>query len=148
MAITSSGFSTYLDDKILDVVFSGTPFTTPTKYVALFSSDAGLSENTPSTEITGGGYARVKAENSIFNAASAGLVTNNAEILFPVANESWGTITHVAIMDAQSSGNVLAFATITTPDGTEPMPKNITTSDQFVIRSNGIKFSILDSATL
>ena len=144
----TSGFSVFLDNKLLDAVFKGTPYTTPTKYVALFSSDAGLATNAPTAEISGGGYHRVAIADSAFNTAASGLVTNNAEVTFPVATESWGTITHVAIMDALTSGNVLAFATITTPDGTAPMPKNITAADQFVIRNNGMKFSILDSSTL
>lgn len=144
----TSGFSTYLDNKLLDVIFAGTAYPTPPKYVALFSSDAGLSANTPTGELSGGGYNRVKIENTAFNAAASSLVTNKSEVTFPVATESWGTITHIALMDAQTSGNVLAWATITTPDGTQPMPKNITAADQFVIRANGVKFSLRDSASL
>lgn len=144
----TSGFSVYLDNKLLDLLFNGTAYTTPSKYVALFSTDAGLSTNAPTGELSGGGYNRVKMKDSAFNAATSGLVTNNTEVTFPVATESWGTITHVGIMDALTDGNVLAWATITTPDGTQPMPKNITTADQFVIRANGIKFSIRDSADL
>ena len=47
----TSGFSVFLDNKLLDAVFKGTPYTTPTKYVALFSSDAGLATNAPTDEI-------------------------------------------------------------------------------------------------
>lgn len=141
-----SGFSSYLDNKVLDHLFKGTAYATPTKYFALFSSDAGLSTNAPTAEISGGAYARVSAANSVFNTAVNSLVTNNAEIIFPAATQSWGTITHVGVMDAATGGNVLAWAIITTPDGTKPQPKIITAADQFVIRANGAKFQLLDRA--
>ena len=34
-----SGFSVTLDNQLLDAVFKGTAFTTPDKYLALFTSD-------------------------------------------------------------------------------------------------------------
>jgi hypothetical protein len=40
-------------------------------------------------------------------------VITNAEIIeFPSATGAWGTITHFALYDASSGGNVLAFGTL------------------------------------
>ena len=48
----TSGFSVYLDNKLLDLLFDGTAYTTPSKYVALFSTDAGLATNAPTGELS------------------------------------------------------------------------------------------------
>ncbi|MBM3616646.1 MAG: hypothetical protein FJX28_14855 [Alphaproteobacteria bacterium] len=39
--------------------------------------------------------------------------SNNAAIEFPTASGSWGTITHVAVFDASTSGNMIAYASLT-----------------------------------
>lgn len=40
-----------------------------------------------------------------FVAPAEGQTSNNADILFPIATESWGSITHIGIFDA--GGNLL-----------------------------------------
>lgn len=142
----ASGFSVYLDNKVLDFIFTGTNNTTPTKYWALFLSDNGLSNNTlaEQNEVNGAGYARVEADNVTFSAASESSVTNLLEVQFPVADEDWGTVTHVALMDAATQGNVLAFAEFMDPTGTTPRPKAIMQADQLVIRARGTVFQLLD----
>ena len=72
-----SGFSTYLDDKILAHVFNGTVYNTPAKYWALFTSPTGLTDNSPvKEEVDGEGYKRVKAENTDFTTAASSVVKN------------------------------------------------------------------------
>ena len=103
-------FTDYLENKVLDHTFRNTAYTSPTTvYVGLFTTattDAG-----GGTEVSGGSYARQAAT---FDAAASGATDNSSAIDFPTATASWGTVTHFAIFDAASAGNMLAHAALTT----------------------------------
>jgi len=103
-----AGFSDYLEDELLDHVFGNAAYTSPaTVYAALYTaapSDAG-----GGTEVTGGSYARTAIS---FGAASSGSVTNDTAVEFPAATAGWGTVTHVGIFDASTSGNLLAWVAL------------------------------------
>lgn len=102
-------FSNYLENKVLGHVFGGTAYTAPsTLYVALFTSDPG--EAGTGTELSGSGYAR----QSVAFTVTGNAATNSAAIEFPTATASWGTVTHAAIYDASSSGNILASSALST----------------------------------
>ena len=76
-------------------------------YIGLFTaapSDAG-----GGTEVSGGSYAR----KSVAFTVSGNLATNSAAVEFDVATADWGTITSVAVFDAVSGGNMIAYATLT-----------------------------------
>lgn len=80
-------------------------------YVALFTTapdDTGAG-----TEVSGGGYTR---QEITFDAASNGEKRNNADVLFPVATGSWGTITHAAIFDAQTNGTMKWYGAASTTE--------------------------------
>ncbi len=83
-----------------------------TVYAALFTSsttDAG-----GGTELSGNGYARQSVTFSAMTGATDGNTTNQADIEFPQATDDWGTITHLAIYDASSSGNMLYHGQLNT----------------------------------
>lgn len=101
--------SDYLENKVLDHVLGTTSYSQPTPYVALFTSGTGLETNSPADEVTGTGYSR---QTVTFNASSGGTATNDGAVQF-TATVSWGTVTHMAIMDASSSGNVLFHSALT-----------------------------------
>ena len=61
-----------------------------------------------------------------------------------MADDDWGTVTHVALMDAPTDGNVLVFAEFMDPTGTTPRPKAIMQADQLVIRARGTVFQLFD----
>lgn len=112
--------SDYLEDKLLDHTLRNTAFTSPTNvYVALFTSDPSvgntdelLEAGTLTNEVSGNGYARKEAT---FSAASGGSITTSGNITFDPANGGdFGTITHVAIMDAVTTGNVLFYGQLAT----------------------------------
>lgn len=42
-----------------------------------------------------------------FTPADAGQTSNAADILFPIAEEVWGDITHIGIYDSATGGNLL-----------------------------------------
>lgn len=100
--------SNYLENKVLDHILGATVFTAPaTVYVALFTTDP--TDAASGTEVTGNNYARKSVVNNVANwpNASGGTKSNGAEILFATPSGSWGTITHFAIYDALTVGNML-----------------------------------------
>lgn len=130
-----SAASDYLENKLLDHVLGGTAFSQPaSRYVALFTSSTGLESNSPTGEVStsGTGYAR---QAITFSAASGGAASNSALITFPTATGTWGTVTHIAIMDASTSGNVLFWGAVTTS-------KTITSGDIFAIASTNLAISL------
>jgi len=102
-------FSNYLENKVIDHVFGGTPYTAPaTIYVGLYTTDPG--EGDTGTEVSGGSYARQSAAFTVTGNAA----TNTSAIEFPTATASWGTIAYIGLRDASSAGNLLASAALTT----------------------------------
>jgi hypothetical protein len=103
-------FTNYLEDKLLDHVLNNTSFTSPTTvYVGLFTTAP--TDSTAGTEVSGGSYARQVLSVST---ASAGVVTSDADVTFPQATASWGTIVALGVHDALSSGNLLMYTDLTT----------------------------------
>ena len=118
--------SDYLENKLLDYVFSATAYTPPaTLYVALFTvtpTDAG-----GGTEVSGGSYARVAVTNNATNfpAASAGSKSNGTQITFPTPTANWGTIVAFGVFDAVTAGNLLYWGAISpskTVNNGDPAP--------------------------
>jgi hypothetical protein len=108
-----SSFSDYTENLVLTYLFTDGSVTRPTAwYVGLFTaapSDAG-----GGTEVSGNGYVR-KATGTITVSGTGTTATNSAAIEFAAASGgNWGTVTHAAIFDAESGGNMLAWAQLTT----------------------------------
>jgi len=133
-----SAASDYLENKVLDHVLTSTGYTAPvTRYIGLFLNTSGnaatnLEAGTLTDEVSGGSYAR---QTVTFGAASAGQSATNATVTFTTATANWGTITHVAVMDAVSGGNVLFWGAVTTS-------KTIETGDTFQISSGNLTISL------
>jgi hypothetical protein len=104
-----AALSDYAENKLLDHLLGTTSFTMPAQvYLALFTTattDAG-----GGTEVSGGAYARQAVD---FDAASGGATDLTADATFPQATANWGTITHVALFDAASGGNMLMHGALT-----------------------------------
>lgn len=100
-------FSNYLETELLDHVFANNAYTAPsTIYVGLFTSNP--AEDGSGTEVSGGSYARESASFTV----SGNTATTSAAIEFTTATANWGTITHIGIYDASTSGNLLAYAAL------------------------------------
>ncbi len=101
----------FLENKLIDHQLGKTAYVMPTVHVGLLTaapSDAG-----GGTEVTGGAYAR-KATGAVDWAAAASGSAANANVLtFPTATASWGTVTHFALYDAATAGNMLRWAVLT-----------------------------------
>lgn len=120
-----AGKTTTHEASVLNVL-RATNITAPANvYVALFTaapSDAG-----GGTEVSTGAYARQLCGF----AAPAGTpraVANGADILYPVATAAYGPVTHFAIMDALTVGNMLYWAALAAS-------KSAAIGDQLVFRA-------------
>ena len=124
-------FSNYLETEILDHVFAGAAYTAPsTKYLALFTAVAD-GEAASVTEVSGGGYAR----QTVAFTTSGNTTSNNAAVEFPTATANYGTVTHVGVYDASSSGNLMAYATLSAS-------KTIETGDVFRVPSGDLDITL------
>lgn len=98
-----SEMSNYLENALINGTLRATTYTAPTTvYLALYTSDP--TDADTGTEVSGGSYAR---QSITFGAPSNGVTTNSADITFPTATGSWGTVGWVGIRDASTAGNLL-----------------------------------------
>jgi len=105
-----AAISTYLANKLLDHSLRNVAYTPPaTVYVALYTSNPGPDDT--GTEVSGGGYAR---QAVTFGTASSAQISNSADVTFPTATASWGTVTHIGIKDSATGGNLLYYAALST----------------------------------
>jgi hypothetical protein len=75
-------------------------------YLGLFTAAPG--EAGGGTEVSGGAYAR----QAITFTISGNLASNSAAIEFPAAAGNWGAVTHIAVFDALSAGNIIVYAAL------------------------------------
>lgn len=114
VSFKTGGISTYLANAVLDHIFLNTEYTPATNiYVALSQNNpiddgSGLNEPDDSTS-----YIRIQ-HNSFVDAVD-GTSVNISTITYSRAAENWGTITHFALFDTLTSGNLLFYGTINTP---------------------------------
>lgn len=108
-----SSFSDYTENLVLNWLFTTNSATRPTAwYVGLFT--AAPSDTGGGTEVAGSAYAR-KETGTITVSGTGTTATNAAAIEFAAASGgNWGAVTHAAIFDASSGGNMLAWAPLTT----------------------------------
>jgi hypothetical protein len=139
-----SAASNYLENKILDHVLGegARDFTSPaTLYLGLFKNTSGnvlanLEDGIITDEVSDSGtaYSR-KAVN--FSAAVNGVAATAATVTWETATDDWGTVTSVAVMDAEStsSGNVLFYGNLTTS-------KTIENGDTFQISGTNLTVTL------
>ncbi len=96
-------FADFWEAEVLDHLFDIGAYAAPTIYVGLSTADP-LDDASGLAEPSDAAYVRIACAAWT---RVAGLVDNDAAITFTEATESWGTITHVALFDAESGGNML-----------------------------------------
>lgn len=123
--------SNYLENAMINAVLRNTTYTSPaTVYVALFTTDP--TDANTGTEVSGNAYQRTAVT---FGAPSNGVSTNSGAVTFPTATGSWGTVTHIGIMDASTSGNLLFHTALDTS-------KTITSGDIFTISTGNLSVTL------
>lgn len=108
------GASEYLIKKLLDHAMGKAAYTMPADvYVAIYDGYP-LSGGSELNTVTDVDYAREKMEDTDWGSAAYtepdGSITNATEVDFGIAGSDWGVITHWAIFDAATAGNMLYFA--------------------------------------
>ena len=125
-----AGFSDYLETAVLNHVFGGSSYTAPTTlYVALYTSAP--SDTGGGTEVSGGAYARQTATFTV----SGGTASNTAAIEYSTATADYGTVVAVGVFDALTSGNLLAYGTLTTS-------KTVSTGDVFRFNASALDITL------
>lgn len=123
-----ASMSDFLENELIDHVFRARSYTAPAAmYVGLHTgttTDAG-----GGTEVTGGSYARVNTnvtpgfanwqgtggETTDVDSTGTGGATQNRNIItFATPSANWGTITHLALWTAVSSGSMYFHGALTT----------------------------------
>lgn len=123
-----ASMSNYLENKIIDWLLRGQSFSPPsTLYVALLTATpTDASTGSTITEVSGGNYARQsiaslatnwKSTQGDTSSASSGTggTTSNVNAISWTGVTWSGTVTSIAICDALTSGNVLFWGDVTTP---------------------------------
>ena len=97
--------SNYLENALINATLRNTSYTSPTTvYVALYTTDPTDADTGTEVSTSGTAYARTAVT---FGAPSNGVSTNSADVTFPTATGSFGTVTHVGLRDASTAGNLL-----------------------------------------
>jgi hypothetical protein len=126
-------FSDYLENKIVDHVFGGSAYTAPaTIYLALFTAVAdGEAGTVTEVSTSGTAYARESVAFTVVDDTAS----NTSDVEFSPATASWGTITHIGLYDASTSGNLLAYAALSAS-------KTIASTDVFRIPAGDLDVTL------
>lgn len=108
----NTGLSNYAANGFLDRMFRNQAFTVSANYATLHTTTC--SDSAAGTEVSGGSYARKEIDNvggvsPAWEAVASGAVQNANAVTFATATASWGTVVAMAIFDASTSGNMLAY---------------------------------------
>lgn len=123
--------SNFLENALINATLRATTYTSPaTVYVSLWTSDP--TDAGSGTEVSGGSYARTAVT---FGAPSNGTSLNNADVIFPTATASWGTVGWIGINDASTSGNLLYHTPLDTS-------KTIDSGDIFKIATGNLSVTL------
>ena len=133
-------FTDYLEDALLKHIFTSTGYTSPNAsiYVALLTAaPTDASTGATMTEVASAhSYSRVQVTNWTVTGTAPTQVYNTNEIAFPTAGGSWGTISHIGVLDSgtHGAGNLLAYTNLSDPnDSNTAVTKVISNGDIFRI---------------
>lgn len=107
--------SDYLELALLNHLFNKTAYTAPTTFYVALCTAAPTDASTGSTivEATYTGYARKSTVAADWTTAASGANNNGNAITFAPCTAGTSTVTHFAICDASSAGNVLLWGALT-----------------------------------
>lgn len=123
-----------LEAAILDHLLLGTTYTPPANWFIGLSTTTPTETGSNFTEPVGNAYARVSTSGATWSAAVGGAPStksNAAQITFPVATGSWGTITYWGLFIAASGGTVQIF-------GVLAVATAVNNNNQFTVSGGGL----------
>ena len=106
-----SGFSNYWENEVINHTIGKSSIKSPSVYIGLSSSepnDDGSGLNEPDSS----SYSRVRTYAEDWDSAFNGCIENVKKIFFPLAVENWGLMTHFALFDATTGGNMIVYGTV------------------------------------
>ena len=125
-------FSNTFETHVLTYVFTATSVTRPTAWhLALFTSNPADDASGTEVSTSGTAYARQAATFTV----SGNTASNSGAIEFPTATASFGTVSHVGVFDAATSGNLIAYAALTSS-------KAIDTGDVFRVPAGDLDITL------
>jgi hypothetical protein len=125
-------FSNTFETHVLNYVFTTTSVTRPTAwYIALFTSNP--AEDASGTEVSASGTAY--ARQTVAFSVSGNLATNSAAVEFPTATASFGTVTHIGVFTASTSGTLIAYSALSAS-------KAISTGDVFRVPAGDLDITL------
>lgn len=136
MASTGANLSNYAENLLLNWALTTGAASRPTQwFVALFSDTTHpLTSDQPATELNSTTSENYSRQSVTFTSAANGSTKNENMVAF-TALGGWDTVTHIAIMDAQTGGNMLFWGAIT-------VPKTLAYEDQLQFAANAITISL------
>lgn len=124
-------FSHYLANSIINATTRGVPYTPPVQvWVGLYTTDPGKDDT--GLEVEASTYAR---EELKMKQPVDGISTNSNLMQWNTATTTWGRVTHVAIHDSPTGGNLLYFTEL-------DVFKDIDVGDQFQITIDNLKLTL------
>ena len=114
----AGSFADFWEDEILDHLFGKGVYNPPTIYIGLSTADplddeSGLAEPVDPT----GGYTRIATAGADWDVSADGATANAAILAFAESTAAWSTgatpLTHFALFDADTDGNMLAHGDLT-----------------------------------
>lgn len=125
-------FSNFLETEILDHVFGAAAYTAPgTMYLALYTTAPGEAGGGTEVSTSGTAYAR----ETVAFTVTGNTASNTAAVEYATATAAFGTVTHVGVMDALTSGNLMAYATLASS-------KTISTGDVFRVPAGDLDITL------
>jgi hypothetical protein len=124
-----ANFTHYSGNLANDRFFGLTTLTPPSIYYLAVSTTAIQKDGTGLTEpTTDTAYARIAISNNKtnFSVSATSILNNLVEFTFPESTINWGTVTHWALCDAATGGNIW-FA------GELPLARNVEASTTLVL---------------
>jgi hypothetical protein len=137
--------TTYLSNALANNVVRGSNYTPPTTiYVALFTADPTVA-GTQTNEVADSAYSRVDAAggdsvDTGWSAPSGGISANAKLIQFPAIADGQVAVTHVALMDAATDGNMLDFDQLRDING-DPAPRTLEIADVMRFEIGQLKYT-------
>ena len=107
--------SDYLEDILLEMVLNSVVYSEPAAvYISLHTGSPADANDGANEVSTGGGSLYARQASGVWTVSGvATKATNAAEVTFPVAGASWGTVSHIGIYDAATTGNLLFHGALT-----------------------------------
>jgi len=125
--------SNFLENALINATLRNTTYTSvATVYVSLWTSNPGDDASGTEVSTVGTSYARTAVT---FGAPSNGVSTNSADVTFPTATGSFGTVGWIGINDASTGGNLLYHTALDTA-------KAIDTGDIFKISTGNLSVTL------